>query len=64
MWPRRQYPRVYCYMSQEIEHAQRDLDSVNAQIRAKTEELTKKYAPSGKWEITPLFGWTKKGATP
>jgi hypothetical protein len=48
----------------EIEHAQRDLDSVNAQIRAKTEELTKKYAPSGKWEITPLFGWTKKGAAP
>ncbi len=47
----------------EIEHAQRDLESVNAQIRAKTEELTKKYAPSGKWEITPVFGWTKKGAT-
>jgi len=48
----------------EIEHAQRDLDNFNAQIRAKTEELVKKYDPSGKWQITPAFGWVEKGVTP
>ena len=45
----------------DLEHAQHDLDTFNAQIRAMTEVLVKRYAPSGDWQITPAFSWAKKG---
>lgn len=48
----------------DLEHSEHDRDGFNAQIRAKTEELLKKYAPDGKWEITPQFGWQLKKGTP
>ena len=48
----------------DLEHAERDRDGFNAQIRAKTEEFLKKYAPDGKWEITPQFGWQLKKGMP
>lgn len=48
----------------DLEHAERDRDTFNAQIRVKTEELVKKYAPDGKWQITPTFTWELKKGTP